>query len=304
MEFGQTAKTVAAAVFLAVAMFAVFIAGQMNPFLRGRGPQVAAIPANNYFPKGSEDGRFGSKCAASTLFGRTVCGVPFARLIATPERFHQRVIAVTGFLVATGQGRQSLYPSEDSYRNMGEYERVEIGTGVPDAIRGKLGQGVWVRVIGEFDGTYAGQPWGLGAINQVMDIAESRPDVTAIAATAPKNAQRPPQLQIQVPVAAASLLPKAAPTQPTQVPVEAATLLPKAFPVPPAQVPAAANVLPKASLAEPPSKPVLRTAESPGEVQVSPPLIPDSPNVTSRMDEAPAALKAPTPLSGNSTASN
>ena len=48
----------------------------------------------------SEDGRFGSKCAASTLFGRTVCGVPFARLIATPERYQQSVIAVTGFLGA------------------------------------------------------------------------------------------------------------------------------------------------------------------------------------------------------------
>src|SRR5580698_3385947 len=133
--------------FLAVVMFAVFVAGQRNPLLHGRSAPVASATASGYFPKGSEDGRFGSRCAASTLFGRTVCGVPFARLIATPERYHQSVIAVTGFLIATGQGRQSLYPTEDSYRNMGEYERVEIGTGVPDAIRAKLPQGVWVGVI-------------------------------------------------------------------------------------------------------------------------------------------------------------
>jgi hypothetical protein len=305
MEFGQTAKTVAAAVFLAVAMFAVFIAGQMNPFLRERIPQIVAIPLNTYFPNGSEDGRFDSKCAASTLFGRVVCGVPFARLIATPERFHQRVIAVTGFLVTTGQGRQSLYPSEDSYRNMGEYERVEIGTGVPDAIRAKLGQGMWVRVIGEFDGTYAGQPWGLGAINQVMDIAEARPDLTAIASGALKNAQRPAQPPLEAPAAAASLLPRASTPQPSQLSVAAAFLPPKTSPVPPAPIPTSANVPPKASPAEPPpSNSVLRTADSVGEVQVSPPLLPDSPNVTSRSSEAPAALRAPTPLSDNSTTSN
>jgi hypothetical protein len=208
MGFDQTAKTLIAAVVLAVVMFAVFVAGQMNPMLRGHGQPAQSAPTNVYFPRGSEDGRFGSKCAASTLFGRTVCGVPFARLIAFPERYQQSVIAVTGFLVATGQGRQSLYPNEDSYRNMGEYERLEIGTGVPDAIRAKMGQGVWVRVIGEFDGTYAGQPWGLGAISQVMDIAEARPDVSPVivAVPPPRTASRLPQ-SFQVPVPAASLIP-------------------------------------------------------------------------------------------------
>ena len=266
MEFGQTAKTVLAAVFLAVVMFAVFVAGQMNPMLRGRGPPAQPAAASSYFPRGSEDGRFGSRCAASTLFGRTVCGVPFARLIATPERYQQSVIAVTGFLMATGQGRQSLYPSEDSYRNMGEYERVEIGTGVPDAIRAKLAQGVWVRVIGEFDGTYAGQPWGLGAISQVMDIAEARPDVSpmAAAAAAPKIAARTPA-QMPVPVPASSLLPQAAP---------------------------------------PPAKVVLRSAEPPGDVQVSPPLSPDPPKVALRTNDAPVAAGTPTPLSDGPAAAH
>jgi hypothetical protein len=259
MGLGQTAKTVLAAVFLAVVMFAVFVAGQMNPMRAGRGPPVAAIATNNYFPKGSEDGRFGSKCAASTLFGRTVCGVPFARLIAYPERYQQSVIAVTGFLMATGQGRQSLYPSEDSYRNMGEYERVEIGTGVPDAIRAKLAQGVWVRVIGEFDGTYAGQPWGLGAISQVMDIAEARPDVSPVMAGA-----APPKIATHVP----SPLP--------QAPVPASTLLP-----PPA----------------PATKVTLRTTEPAGDVQVSPPLSSEAPKVALRTGESPVATAAPTPLS-------
>ena len=190
-------------------MFAVFVAGQMNPVLRERGfmPMISSVPGNSYFPRGSEDGRFDSKCAASTLYHKTVCGVPFARLIAFPERYHQSVIAVTGFLMATGPNRQSLYPTEDSYRNMGEYERVEIGTGIPDAIRAKLASGVWVRLIGEFDGTYAGQPWGLGAIYQVMDIAEARPDVSPVAAAA-KVAARP-TAPFSVPVAASSLLPEA-----------------------------------------------------------------------------------------------
>ena len=266
MEFGQTAKTVVAALFLAVVMFAVFVAGQMNPLLRGRELPVMAVTASNaYFPKGSEDGRFGSKCTASTLFGRSVCGVPFARLIASPERYQRRVVAVTGFLVATGQGHQSLYPSEDSYRNMGEYERVEIGTGVPDAIRAKLAQGVWVRVIGEFDGTYAGQPWGLGAIGQVMDIAEARPEVSPVAATAALKvtAHAPPQ---QAPVATANLVPQASPTP---------------------QV-------------APPTKVVLRTVEPQGDVQVSPPLLPDPPKEAPRTADAPAGTGAPTPQSDNS----
>ena len=249
-------------------MFAVFVAGQMNPLLRGRGPPVLAAKSNTYFPKGSDDGRFGSRCAASTLFGRTVCGVPFARLIAYPERYQQSVIAVTGFLVATGQGRQSLYPSEDSYRNMGEYERVEIGTGVPDAIRPKLAQGVWVRVIGEFDATYAGQPWGLGAIGQVMDIAEARPDVSPLAAIpAPKLAARPPS-----------------PTPPPQVPVAAASLLPQTSTAPPQ-----------------PAKAALRTTEPLGDVQVSPPLTPEPPKVALQAPDQPATAGAPTPLTGDAT---
>ena len=248
-------------------MFAVFVAGQMNPLLRGRGPPAQTATVSPYFPRGSEDGRFGSRCAASTLFGRTVCGVPFARLIATPERYQQSVIAVTGFLVATGQGRQSLYPSEDSFRNMGEYERVEIGTGVPDAIRAKIAQGVWVRVIGEFDGTYAGQPWGLGAISQVMDIAEARPDVSpvAAAAAAPK-------------IAAARL-----PSPPLQVPVPAANVL--------AQVPSPV-----------PAKVTLRPAEPPGEVQVSAPLSADPPKAAPRSGDASVATAAPTPLTDSAAA--
>ena len=245
-------------------MFAVFVAGQMNPLLHGRGPPAAPATTSTYFPRGSEDGRFGSRCAASTLFGRTVCGVPFARLIAYPERYHQSVIAVTGFLVATGQGRQSLYPTEDSYRNMGEYERLEIGTGVPDAIRAKLAQGVWVRVIGEFDGTYAGQPWGLGAISQVMDIAEARPDVSPVA-----NAAAAPKLAARAPA-------------PLPVPVPASSPAPQA-PLPP------------------PAKVVLRAAEPPGEVQVSPPLTPDPPKVAARTGDAPAATAPPTPLSDSAT---
>ena len=266
MEFGQTAKTVVAAIFLAVVMFAVFVSGQMNPLLHGRGPPVMAAKSNGYFPKGSDDGRFGSRCAASTLFGRTVCGVPFARLIAYPERYQQSVIGVTGFLVATGQGRQSLYPSEDSFRNMGEYERVEIGTGVPDAIRAKLAQGVWVRVIGEFDATYAGQPWGLGAISQVMDIAEARPDLSPVAASAAaaKVATRAP-IPLTVPVAASSVLPQTTPASaPTSAP--------------------------------PPAKVVLRTTEPAGDVQVSPPLTPDPPKVALRASDTQAATGAPTPL--------
>ena len=84
---------------------------------------------------------------------------------------------------------------------------TEIGTGVPDAIRAKLGQGVWVRVIGEFDGTYAGQPWGLGAISQVMDIAEARPDVSPVAAAAAaprvaaaRPAEPPGEVQVSAPL--------------------------------------------------------------------------------------------------------
>jgi hypothetical protein len=235
----------------------------MNPMRAGRGPPAQAAASNTYFPKGSEDGRFGSKCAASTLFGRTVCGVPFARLVAYPERYQQSVIAVTGFLVATGQGRQSLYPGEDSYRNMGEYERVEIGTGVPDAIRAKMAQGVWVRVIGEFDGTYAGQPWGLGAISQVMDIAEARPDVSPVMAPPP-----PPKIAVRVP----------APSP--QVPVPASSVLP-----PPA----------------PSTRVTLRATEPAGEVQISPPLN-EPPKVALRTGEPPVATAGPTPLFDAATA--
>ena len=242
-------------------MFAVFVAGQMNPVLRGHGLSIPIVRSNAYFPGGSEDGRFGSRCAASTVYGRPVCGVPFARLIAYPEHYHQSVIAVTGFLVATGQGRQSLYPGEDSYRNMGEYERVEIGTGVPDAIRAKLSQGVWVRVIGEFDGTYAGQPWGLGAISQVMDIAEARPDVSPIALAAP------PRAMARAP-------------QPPSAPVTAA------------------NEPPQVSTT--PAKVALRSTEPANDVEVSPPLTAEPPKVALRTADTPVATGAPTPLSDGS----
>jgi hypothetical protein len=186
----QFAKTFLASIFLAFVMFAVFVAGQMHPWPnRGQAVATASSPL-----RGSPDARAPASCAPGYLDGRPVCGVPFARLIANPERYQGATIAVTGFLVTTGAGSQSLFPDEDSYRNSGQYERIEIGA-IGDGLRPKLQAGVWVRIIGAFDMASVEEPWSLGAIARPSYIAEARPAPSVASAAAPA----PPRIALGTP---------------------------------------------------------------------------------------------------------
>ena len=224
----QFAKTFIASIFLAFVMFAVFVAGQMHPWPnRGQAVTAASSPL-----RGSQDARAPASCAPGYLDGRPVCGVPFARLIANPERYQGAMIAVTGFLVATGAGSQSLFPGEDSYRNSGQYERIEIGA-IGDGLRPKLQAGVWVRIIGTFDTASVEEPWSLGAIARPSYIAEARPAPFVASAAAPPR------------IALGTIAP------PPMTPA----ITPPPAPVPPPAPPPAtfANAQPSVSIALPPA---------------------------------------------------
>jgi hypothetical protein len=120
----------------------------------------------------SDDGRFGTPCARGN--GATeepVCFVPFARLVALPERYDGKFVSAVGFLVRH-QGLPVLFPSSESYHAQTIYDSVYVGGDMPPGLRSKLKKGVWVSIVGKFDGRYSGQGAYLGAIWRPASIRE------------------------------------------------------------------------------------------------------------------------------------
>lgn len=99
-----------------------------------------AEPAASAAPvlKESRDGRFGSMCERHMLPRRgtdvaeltPLCTPPFVRVIARPEDFHGRVIALRGVLVIQG-GVTLLYPSLGAFKAHDDVSAIEV--------RGELG---------------------------------------------------------------------------------------------------------------------------------------------------------------------
>jgi hypothetical protein len=147
-------KVVLASLLLAFGLYGAFVTWQMHPAV---GQKVEeAMPSSGFRPGGySMDGRFGTRCV--------VCFVPFARLIAFPERYHRREIATYGFLKEF-YGTQALFPTEESAKTGGPYENIAVNAKISEELRPKLKAGVWVFARGKFDATFDGQQEGLGLL--------------------------------------------------------------------------------------------------------------------------------------------
>ena len=127
-------------------------------------------------PSWTADGRFGSNCGMPQGgTDKAYCLVPFARLIALPERYHKKRIVVFGFLIKD-HDIPCLYASRDRWLALAPDECVYLP---PSAISGELAaalaRGVQVSVAGEFDAHFEGPLAFLGRFAHVDVIGSIEP---------------------------------------------------------------------------------------------------------------------------------
>ena len=119
----------------------------------------------------THDGRFGTQCAQSA-FGNT-CMLSFYRLLATPEKYHGKLVLVSGFFIKVGGIEPMLFPNRDSYNSGETLEGIYIIDGsIPPDIAAHLKEGISpVWIIGVFDARFIGYDLRtLGALRNVKNI--------------------------------------------------------------------------------------------------------------------------------------
>jgi hypothetical protein len=123
------------------------------------------------------DGRFGTACYDDPSWARELCQIPFARLLATPERFNGRLIAVTGYLRSVN-GVLMLFPNRESFDAFAVVERVVIQGDIAADIQRDAQGGLWpVVCVGVFDARYTGtQLPALGALHDVQSVVKVKPN--------------------------------------------------------------------------------------------------------------------------------
>ena len=121
----------------------------------------------------TSDGRFNTQCHPwGNDQSRELCRASFYRLIASPERYDGKLVAVTGYLTSIA-GRVVLFPSESSFKASALSEGIEvINYDLPKTISGKLGDGVFpVMVVAVFDATFGSESaWPMLAGRQSLSL--------------------------------------------------------------------------------------------------------------------------------------
>lgn len=112
----------------------------------------------------SWDGRNNTSCATYVSPNAAVCVVPFARLIAEPERFEGRFVLLRGY-VADQAGSPILFPSRES----GEEDIAIEGIVLTDVPKDMTRSGRWVTVTGRFDAGSGDRPH-LGMLHDVQAV--------------------------------------------------------------------------------------------------------------------------------------
>src|SRR5689334_11868560 len=101
----------------------------------------------------SPDGRFRTQCYDRGL-SRTsseLCTLSFYRLLARPEDYHNRNIAVVG-LLASYAGQTALFANRESFKAGITENGILIGAEIPPKLQKELKTGIWpVMVSGVFD---------------------------------------------------------------------------------------------------------------------------------------------------------
>jgi len=108
-----------------------------------------------------------------------VCEISFYKLLATPKKYNNKYIAVTGY-VAISDGRLAVYPTEMSYKFSIEQDSFSIQ--IPMKERESLAKNVnrhYVRIVGLFHYQIVGDRPGIGYISKLVDalLVGPRPDV-------------------------------------------------------------------------------------------------------------------------------
>lgn len=124
--------------------------------------------------KMTADGRFNTRCFAwGQDIHKELCQVSFIRLVSFPEKYDQRMISVTGFVIKSF-GRVVLFPSRERYEAGINIEGVELmgELNMDKSLVGRLEEGVFpVMVTGTFDATYSGSDiLRLGAITHIIGV--------------------------------------------------------------------------------------------------------------------------------------
>lgn len=125
--------------------------------------------------KATFDGRFNSKCYGHTLgVSGEVCDVSFYRLLAFPEKYNNKYVRVTGFLVNVF-GRTILFLDKSRFDADMQIEGIELKGkfDIEKDLLEKLDVGVFpVVVVGLFDATYEGPDVKrLGAISDIKSVS-------------------------------------------------------------------------------------------------------------------------------------
>jgi len=129
-------------------------------------------------PLKTPDGRFGTSCyVISGISKEELCEVPFARLLATPERYDGKIVRVTGYLInikSSPYGSLMLFANKSSFDSGAEIEGIILRDGkIPKKMEKKINSGVWpVYVIGRFNAKYDNDDgvYRLGRMEEIIRI--------------------------------------------------------------------------------------------------------------------------------------
>ncbi len=88
--------------------------------------QATDLAQSQALPTKTPDGRFGTRCFDSDRdASHELCELSIYRLIAAPEKYNDRLVMVTGYLILVF-GRPVLFPSRDSYESGVEVEGIRL----------------------------------------------------------------------------------------------------------------------------------------------------------------------------------
>jgi hypothetical protein len=112
-----------------------------------------------------------------TVRPEAVCKISFYKLLADPERYNNKYIAVAGY-IDIDNGRLAVYPDKWSYRYDVPENSFSVEVPVDDRIQmAKDFSGKYVRVVGLFTFKIVGDKPGIGYVSKVINIYAIGPRV-------------------------------------------------------------------------------------------------------------------------------
>ena len=137
---------------------------------------ICELANSQELPAATSDGRYGTKCYYTRQHSGDLCQVSFYALLAAPERYHGRHLAVAGYLIQISD-RLVLFASKQSYESGVEGEGIALlDAKLSPQLKSQVQQGVWPMVVaGTFDAKFS---WDLhprlGAMRNIFNVFSSR----------------------------------------------------------------------------------------------------------------------------------